>query len=116
YERIVDQLSEYWETIQVVFMINYNEPTVDKRFVDQVRTLRNHRLPPGVLTNGTGLTPKRVDEILDMGGLRFLSVNLSTMDPERYKQERGDAHLSIVLRNMDYVKDKRLAQQMDLVV
>ena len=71
---------------------------------------------PAVLTNGTGLTPDRVDSLVAMGGLRFLSINLSTIDRERYKKERGGDHMTAVLRNIDYAKDKPLAEQMDMVV
>ncbi len=116
YERIVGELAAWRDTIEAVFMINYNEPTADKRFVDQVRTIRAAGLPPAVLTNGSGLTPDRVDAILEMGGLRFLSINLSTLDRERYKRDRGGDHLPVVLRNLDYLRDKPLAEVMDMAV
>jgi MoaA/NifB/PqqE/SkfB family radical SAM enzyme len=116
YERIVGELAAWRDTIEAVFMINYNEPTADKRFVEQVRTIRAAGLRPAVLTNGTGLTPKRVDALVEMGGLRFLSVNLSTLDRERYRKERGGDHLDLVLRYLDYAKDKPLAEEMDMVV
>lgn len=116
YERILGELSAYRSTIEALFMINYNEPTADKRFVDQVRAIRGAGLPPAVLTNGTGLTPDRVDALVELGGLRFLSINLSTLDRERYKKERGGDHMPAVLRNLDYAKDKPLAEQMDMVV
>jgi hypothetical protein len=116
YERIVGELSAYRSTIEAVFMINYNEPTADPRFVDQVRTIRRAGLPPGVLTNGTGLTPGRVDALLEAGGLRFLSINLSTLDREKYAKDRGQDQLQLVLKNLDYAKDKALAEQMDMVV
>jgi len=116
YERIVGQLGAYRDTIEAVFMINYNEPTADKRFIDQVRALKAAGLPPAVLTNGTGLTPSRIDALVEMGGLRFLSINLSTLDRERYKTERRGDHLNVVLRHLDYAKDKAVAQQMDMVV
>lgn len=116
YERIVGELAAYRDTIEAVFMINYNEPTVDKRFVDQVRAIREAGLPPAVLTNGSGLTPQRVDALVELGGLRFLSINLSTLDRERYARERGGDHLGLVLRNLDYARDKPLAEQMDMVV
>jgi wyosine [tRNA(Phe)-imidazoG37] synthetase (radical SAM superfamily) len=116
YERIVGELAVWRDTIEAVFMINYNEPTADKRFVDQVRTIRAAGLPPAVLTNGSGLTPDRVDAILEMGGLRFLSINLSTLDRERYKRDRGGDHLPVVLRNLDYLRDKPLAEVMDMAV
>jgi len=116
YERIVGELAAFRDTIEAVFMINYNEPTLDKRFVDQVRAIRAAGLPPAVLTNGSGLTPDRVDALVAMGGLRFLSINLSTLDRERYRKERGGDHLGVVLRNLDYAKDQPLAGQMDMVV
>jgi MoaA/NifB/PqqE/SkfB family radical SAM enzyme len=116
YEHIAAQLSEHRATIDGVSMIHYNEPTADKRFLDQVRVLKRYGLPPAVVTNGTGLTPDRVDAIMEMGGLRYLSVNLSTLDRERYKEERGGDHLNLVLRNLDHIKDKALAPQMDLAV
>src|SRR5579862_2218568 len=39
YERIVGELAAFRDTIEAVFMISYNEPTLDKRFVDQVRAI-----------------------------------------------------------------------------
>jgi MoaA/NifB/PqqE/SkfB family radical SAM enzyme len=116
YERIVGELAAWRETIEAVFMINYNEPTADKRFVDQVRAIKAAGLPPAVLTNGSGLTPDRIDALVEMGGLRFLSINLSTLDRERYRQDRGGDHLELVLRNLDHARDKPLAEQMDMAV
>jgi len=116
YERIVGELAAYRDTIETVFMINYNEPTADRRFVEQVRTIKAAGLPPAVLTNGSGLTPDRIDALVAMGGLRFLSINLSTLDRERYRRDRGGDHLELVLRNLDYAKDRPLAEQMDMVV
>lgn len=116
YERIVGELAAWCDTIEAVFMINYNEPTADRRFVDQVRAIRAAGLPPAVVTNGSGLTPDRVDALLEMGGLCFLSVNLSTLDRERYRRDRGGDHLDLVLRNLDYIRDKPLAPQMDMAV
>jgi len=116
YENIVSQLAAHRATIEGVSMIHYNEPTADKRFLDQVRVLKRYGLPPAVLTNATGLTPARTDAILEMGGLCYLSVNLSTLDRERYKRDRAGDHLPLVLRNLDYLKDKPLAPRMDMAV
>jgi hypothetical protein len=116
YERIVSELSAYRSTIEAVFMISYNEPTADRRFLDQVRTIKAAGLPPAVLTNGTGLTPDRADALAEMGGLRFLSINLSTLDRDKYREDRGGDHLRVVLRNVDYMKDLPVAEKMDMVV
>lgn len=116
YERILGELAPHRSTIEAVFMISYNEPTVDKRFVEQVRAIRAAGLPPAVLTNGTGLTPARVDAIAGFGGLRYLSVNLSTLDRERYNADRRGDHLDLVLRNLEHAKDVPLAEQMEIIV
>lgn len=116
YEEVVRQLAAYRATLDGVSMIHYNEPTVDRLFVERIRLLKSYGLPPAVLTNGSGLTPKRVDAILESGGLRYLSINLSTLDAERYARDRGGDHLKPVLRNLDYLKDRRIAPEMDIAV
>jgi len=116
YEQIVAQLVPYQDTIEAVMMLRYNEPTADPAFLDQVRALRSAGFPIGLNTNATGLTPQRVEALMELGGLRFLSVNLSTLDRQRYRQERGRDHLPQVLRNLDYLKDRALAEQMDIGV
>jgi MoaA/NifB/PqqE/SkfB family radical SAM enzyme len=116
YTRIVRELSDYRDTIETVFMINYNEPTADRRFVEQARLLTAAGLKPAVLTNGSGLTPDRVDALVAMGGLRFLSVNLSTLDRRRYAEDRGVDQLDLVLRNLDYAQHRPVAAETDLVV
>lgn len=116
YNNIVSQLAEYKDSIESVFMINYNEPTVDKNFIEQVATLKNNGLIAAVNTNGTGLTPSRTDSIMDMGGVGFLSVNLSTMDREAYKNDRQGDHIKNVMKNLDYIKDKKIAEIMDIAV
>jgi MoaA/NifB/PqqE/SkfB family radical SAM enzyme len=116
YRRIVSEVAAYRSTIEAVFMINYNEPTADPRFVDLVEIIKENGLPPATLTNGTGLTPKRIDRLVELGGLRFLSINLSTMDAEKYRQDRGGDHLALVLKNVDYASERQVAEQMDIVV
>jgi hypothetical protein len=116
YEDVARQLAKFRATIEGVSMINYNEPTLDKRFVEQVAILLAHGLPPAVLTNATGLTPARVDAIVKMGGLKYLSVNLSTLDRERYKADRRGDHVKVVMKNLEYVRDVPLAKTMEIAV
>lgn len=116
FERIIEQLSDYKQTLLIVSLFRYNEPTVEKHLVDLVKIIRSYGLPPAMNTNATGLTPARTDQLIEAGGLRFMSVNLSTLDPELYREERGRDQLGMVMRNLDYVKDKPLADRMDLAV
>jgi hypothetical protein len=116
FENIVGQLTGFSATVESVFLQSYNEPTIDRRFVQQCRTLFAAKLPVAVLSNGSGLTPAKVDALADAGPLRFLCINLSTLDRERYTRDRGEDHLGIVLRNLDYAKDVAVAADMKIVV
>ncbi|MGD2113438.1 MAG: radical SAM protein [Acidobacteriota bacterium] len=116
YRDILGQLAAYRSTIEAVFMIAYNEPTLDRRFVQQVRAIKEAGLPPATLTNGTGLTPERVDDLVELGGLRFLSINLSTMDRLKYADDRGKDQAEMVMRNLEYARDRPVGEQMDIVV
>ena len=116
FERIVDELTGFRDTLEAVFLQNYNEPTVDRRFVEHVRMLSAADLPVAVLSNGSGFTPGKIDAILEAEPLRFLCINLSTLDRDRYSKDRGEDHLPLVLKNLDYMKDLELARQMKIVV
>lgn len=116
FEQVVNQLTDYRKTIESVFLQSYNEPTLDRRFVDQCRTLFAADLPVAVLSNGTGLTPARVDALVESGPLHYICINLSTLDRERYRGDRGEDHVELVLRNLDYAGRRALADSMAIVV
>ena len=116
FERIVGELTEFRDTLDAVFLQSYNEPTLDRRFSEHCRTLFAADLPVAILSNGTGLTAQRIDTLAEAGPLRYLCINLSTLDRERYQHDRGEDHVGAVLRNLDYAKDIPLADQMKIVV
>lgn len=116
FARIVEELTAYRATLDSVFLQSYNEPTLDRRFLDQIRTLTGNGLPVAVLSNASGFTPAKTDAILAMGSLRYLCINLSTLDRDRYIQDRGADHLAAVMRNLDYMKTTPIAQDMKIVV
>ena len=116
FERIVGELMAYRSTLESVFLQSYNEPSVERRFVEHCRTLFAAGLPVAVLSNGSGFTPMKVEALIESGPLRYLCINLSTLDAERYRATRGEDHLRIVLRNVDYMKDRPIADSMKIVV
>ena len=116
FASIVNQLTGYRSTLEGVFLQSYNEPTLDRRFVEHCRTLFDAGLPVAVLSNASGLTPAKADALMAAGTLRYLCINLSTLDRERYKQDRGEDHLNAVLRNLDHIRDKKIAELMRIVV
>lgn len=116
FESIVNQLTTWRDTIESVFLQSYNEPTLDRRFLDQCRAIGAAGLRVAVLSNGSGFTPAKTDALIESGPLRYLCINLSTLDRERYQKDRGEDHLPVVLRNLDYMRDKPVADQMAIVV
>jgi hypothetical protein len=116
FTRLVAELQGFRDTLESVFLQSYNEPTLDRHFIEHCRTLMEAGLPVAVLSNASGFTPAKTDALMAMGGLRFLCINLSTLDRERYIHDRGADHLQAVLRNLDYMKDLPLAPQMNMVV
>lgn len=115
FARIVEELKAF-PSLESVFLQSYNEPTLDRRFLDHVRTLHDAGLPVAVLSNGSGFTAAKTDALLAHSPLRYLCVNLSTLNRERYKHDRGADHLPAVLRNIDYMADKPVAELMKIVV
>jgi len=75
-----------------------------------------HDLPVAVLSNGSTFTPDKVDALVEMGPISYLSINISSLDRERYAAERQKDHLPMVLSNLDYMKDKSVAETMDIIV
>jgi len=116
YERILREVAELGEPVEAVVMVQYNEATLDRRFIQQVRYIKELGLPVAVLSNGSNLTPKTVDSLVELGGLDYFSCNLSTLDRERYARERGRDHLEMVLKNLDYAKNRAMAREMVIVV
>lgn len=116
FASIVNQLTTYRSTLEGVFLQSYNEPTLDRRFVEHVRALFAAGLPVAVLSNGSGLTPAKADALMAAGTLRYLCINLSTLDRDRYKHDRGEDHLAVVLRNLDHIRDRKIADEMRIVV
>ncbi|MFK7933129.1 MAG: radical SAM/SPASM domain-containing protein [Saprospiraceae bacterium] len=115
YEHIVQQLAQF-PTLEGVFMMNYNEPTIDRYFKERIALLFRYQLPVALNTNASGLTPKTVEHILKIGQLGYLNVNLSTLDPVEYHQTRGQNQLPKVLENLDYLKQLPFAKEMVITV
>jgi hypothetical protein len=52
-----------------------------------------------VVTNGTALTPRRIERLCE-AGLTSISISIDSLDPERFARSRGGASLALVLRNL----------------
>jgi Radical SAM superfamily/Iron-sulfur cluster-binding domain len=116
FESIVDQLGAFTTKDTVVFLNNYNEPTVDPLFLDRCRYLFRKGLPVSLLTNASGLTPEVAREISSIGRFRYLGVNLPTLDVERYRASHGTKDLPRVVANIDALGSLEIAEERAIVV
>ena len=116
FENIARQLAQEFAGIDGVFLNGYNEPTIDPDFVRQVTLLNELGIKVAVNSNGSGLPPETVDALLTSGGLEYLCINLSTLDQQQFIADRKADHLSSILRNLDYLADRNLANENHIVV
>ncbi|QFU74411.1 radical SAM/SPASM domain-containing protein [Halioglobus maricola] len=116
YQEIIHKLLPYRDTLEAVFLFIFNEPTLDPLLLERIALLKRCELPIAVNSNATGLTPDLAEKIIELGGLDFLSINLSTLDPAQYREDRGLDHLPVVLKNMDYISNRPLAKIMRIAV
>ena len=116
FESIADQVLAIGGKEVVVFLSNYNEPTVDPLFEERCRVLFDRGLPVTILTNASHLTPDRAARIESMGRFRYVGINLPTLDPERYLQLHGTKDLARVLANIDALRATSLAEEAAIVV
>jgi pyruvate-formate lyase-activating enzyme len=116
FESIADQILEIGGRRVVVFLSNYNEPTVDPLFEERVRALFARGLPVSILTNASRFTPERAARFEAMGRFRYIGINLPTLDPERYQKLHGTRDLARVLANIEAMRAPALAEETAIVV
>jgi len=116
FESILDQVIEIGGRQVVVFLSNYNEPTVDPLFEERVPALFARGLPVSILTNASHFTPERSARFEKQGRFRYIGVNLPTLDPERYRKMHGTRDLSRVIANIDAMRARALAEETAIVV
>src|SRR5262245_5202032 len=116
FESIVDQVVEAGGKGVVVFLSNYNEPTVDPLFEARCEALFARGLPVSVLTNASHFGPERAARLEATGRFRYIGINLPTLDPERYQKLHGTRDLARVLANVDAMRARELAEETSIVV
>jgi wyosine [tRNA(Phe)-imidazoG37] synthetase (radical SAM superfamily) len=116
FESIVDQVVAAGGKNVVVFLSNYNEPTVDPLFEERCRVLFDRGLPVSILTNASHFTPDRAARLEAMGRFRYIGINLPTLEPERYLKLHGTKDLARVLENIEAMRARALAEETAIVV
>ncbi len=107
FESIADQIIEIGGREVMVFLSNYNEPTIDPLFEERCLALFARGLPVSVLTNASQFTPERAERLQSAGRFRYIGINLPTLDPERYEKLHGTRDLPRVLANIEALRARR---------
>jgi MoaA/NifB/PqqE/SkfB family radical SAM enzyme len=113
---IVDQCVEVGGREFVVFLSNYNEPTVDPLFEERCLALFARGLPLSILTNASHFDAERAGRLQQAGRFRYIGINLPTLDPRRYEKLHGTRDLARVLANIDAMRARELARETAIVV
>jgi len=116
FESIVDQTVAAGGRGVVVFLSNYNEPTIDPLFEERCRALFARGLPVSILTNASNFTPERGARLSKAGRFRYIGINLPTLDPERYQKLHGTRDLARVVANIDAMQPPALAEETAIIV
>ena len=116
FESIVDQTVEAGGRGVVVFLSNYNEPTIDPLFEERCLALFERGLAVSILTNASQFTPERARRLAEAGRFRYIGINLPTLDPERYQKLHGTKDLARVIANIEAMRAGKLSDETVIVV
>ena len=116
FESIADQVLAIGGRSVVVFLSNYNEPTIDPLFEERCLALFARGLPVSLLTNASHLSPDRADRLARAGRFRYIGINLPTLDPARYERMHGTRDLARVLANIDALRARQIGEETAIVV
>jgi len=81
------------------------ESFLHPRFFDMLQTLKDRHVEVSFITNGSLITPSKVDRLLDMDVAK-ISVSIESPDPEQFRAIRG-GKLDKVVRNLENLLARR---------
>jgi MoaA/NifB/PqqE/SkfB family radical SAM enzyme len=103
FEKIIEDCREF--PLEAIEPFIQGDPFSDPQILPRLEHIRR-RLPKTKLrlyTNGYGMAPKKIDQMLDLG-IDHLFVSVNTLNPEKYRSVMG-IPLKRTLDNMQYLTD-----------
>lgn len=100
FEEIIGKLAEV-DTVDYVTFQFFNEPTLDRYFIDRIGVLARHGMQLALYTNASALTRDKIDALRRHGVLRHLIVNLPSGDPREFAELTGSRSYRQTVGNLD---------------
>ncbi len=103
FEKIIEDCREF--PLEAIEPFIQGDPFSDPQILPRLEHIRR-RLPKTKLrlyTNGYGMAPKKIDQMLDLG-IDHLFVSVNTLDPAKYRSVMG-IPLKRTLDNLEYLTD-----------
>lgn len=107
FRDIVSKVTRH-RTVQYVTFNGYSEPTLDPLFEERLKTLAERRIKLKLHTNGTGLTPKRLHLLKNLGIVYEVFFNLPSVDEKEFMELTGARSLDDYLQKIDLAIKLRL--------
>ncbi|MGH3784848.1 MAG: radical SAM/SPASM domain-containing protein [Pseudonocardiaceae bacterium] len=104
FTEIVTKLADHGQANYVTFHF-FNEPTLDRLFVQRIEVLREYDMKLALFTNGSALTPDKIKLLMSSGVLYHLIINLPTLHRDEFETLTGARTYAQSLRNLDQAID-----------
>lgn len=111
FERIIDECAEHPGAVQRLLPYLMNEPLLDRRLVARINYAKR-RLPWAsvhILTNGSLLTERRGEELID-SGLDWIGISVHGFSEEAYHGAMGLSR-EVTYRRVERFVDRALARR-----
>ena len=90
------------KTVKYVTFNSYNEPTIDRLFMERVKYVQKTNLKIRLHTNGSGLNEEKLDFLKSSNCLEFICFNLPSLEKNNFVEVTGFNDYDKIIRNINY--------------
>lgn len=114
YLKIVEELKNYTEWIEMVCLNSDGEPLMDKNIGSRIKKLKDIGIKHvNISTNGALLSDQMINELIDVG-LDDIRISLDGYSKETYEKVRGGLKYENVVENVHRLIDIRNRRNSDM--
>ncbi|MBW1962717.1 MAG: radical SAM protein [Deltaproteobacteria bacterium] len=107
---IIDTMERYCCNLKAVSLIGPGEPFRHPRIADIIEFFRNRGIFVSLTSNGNLISKDLLKQLLDGEGIS-VSFSIDAFSAETYRKIRAMADMNLLLRNIDYLLNKRSSKK-----